>query len=607
MAEIRPYFDEVSAKINSLECKIRDCKEKLDSNNLKGASPEALRFEMSRLSGRLEEMRLYKIIQQELPQDWKVLYDLNFAAGNGRGILTPAQIDFLVIVPGLGVINLECKGRYYWDGAHFFTAKGASEPVDLVGQCFDADKLFRNFCVERTGLPWSKLGVYSHLLVFPSYDYKGIDFCGTPAIDGPRLSQKGALEKRIRDELVGKKLQFHVDFPAQSSSLVWDVLTQDCTPDEMHSNVVPLDRMLEEMDQTTGDKAEDILDSILEDETTNWKILGSAGTGKTMIAEAFARRYLSEHPARKVLFLCYNKLLSAYLNLRNGGKVSGLTISNVHDLFSAKVGGSEDMAVPMNKIKPFSFQSNFDSREDIALKMIESTDYRALSDRRYDCVIIDEAQDFCRNDFIYVNSLLKQTRKIVLFQSSEQKVYSGGALFEDSWMGTEPFKTKVLRHNLRNSKMIHKYCAEISHDTTTKSRVRYEGVYPEVEKTRSITDIYLAAIKEGFHNENIAILTDCGLETLAAPGITLLKPSGEKVKELIKKLKEWRKGNGVWCGGLKGFKCLEAEFVIVVLSNPSTDWKDVYVACTRAKYRLVIRPGDTNIRVDLPASLACCA
>lgn len=603
MVKIKKYFEDIDGRIAVLEMRLKKIKAELLQSH-----DEDLRlkfgFEKMQVSGKLEECRLYRIIRDEFPSDWMVLYDLSFVAKNSHGVAQPKQIDFLVIVPGLGVINLECKGYYYWDGAHFYPTKNSQDYDDIIGQCFEADKLFRNYCVERTNVEWSELGVYSHLLVFPSQDYKGCDFCGTPSIDGPRIHVKGALEAKIRQELQNKMAEHHVSFPQKSAEEIWNLFSVECSPDEVESNIVPLDRMLEEMDQDTEDRSEDILDAILDVDNPNWKVYGSAGTGKTMLAEAFVRKYNKVNPLDRILFLCYNKLLAADLKIRFGKDVPGLAIANLHDVFSAKLCDTDIPVVPMLKMKPFHFDAFSDTRDAIASKMIASTDYIALSQRRYDCVVIDEAQDFCRNDFSFVNSVLRPKRKCLILFSGEQKVYEGARMFEDGWISPEVFKVKKLKHNMRNSRMIHRYCADITHDDETRSRVRYEGPAPTIEREKTIFEVYRDAIKQGFSNEHIAILTDGNPLLVGANGVTLLRPAGDKVKELIKKLRDWRQGRGVWCGGLKSFKGLEAEFIIVVLTNNKTSWKDIYVACTRAKYRLVIMPGCTNIPVDTPKELS---
>lgn len=605
MVKIKKYFEDIEGRIDSLASRLQEIKTDL-SKNLDQACRSRLIFERSQVSGKLEECKLYKIIKDELPSDWMVLYDLSFVAKNSHGVLQPKQIDFMVIVPGMGVINLECKGYYYWDGAHFYPTKNSTDYDDIIGQCFEADKLFRNYCTERTNLEWRELGVYSHILVFPSQDYKGNDFCGTPSIDGPRIHIRGALEAKIRQELKNKMVEHKTSFPIDSAVKIWELFSHECSPEEVRSNVVPLDKMLEELERDTEDRSDDILDMMLDDDNLNWKVYGSAGTGKTMLAEAFVRRYSAEHKQGRILFLCFNKLLAADLKCRLGKSIPGLALANIHDVFSAKLVDSDIPLVPMLKMHPFQFDAVNDSREDIAEKLIASTDYGAMAQRRYDCVVIDEAQDFCQMDFTFINSIMMPKRRCLVFFSGEQKVYGGTELFEDKWLSKNPFKVKKLRHNMRNSKMIHRYCADISHDAETRSRVRYVGMAPVIEHDRSIYEVYSEAKEQGFSNENIAILTDGNPMMLKADGVTLLRPANDKVKELIKKLRDWRQGRGVWCGGLKGFKGLEAEFIIIVLTNAKTDWRDIYVACTRAKYRLVIMPGVTNIPVEFPCKLIEC-
>ena len=143
MVKIKKYFEDIEGRITSLDAKLQDLKRRLLSD-LDEIERARLLFERSRISGKLEEYKLYKIIKDELPSDWMVLYDLNFVARNSHGVSQPKQIDFIVIVPEMGVINLECKGYYYWDGTHFYPTKNSTDYDDIIGQCFEADKLFRN-------------------------------------------------------------------------------------------------------------------------------------------------------------------------------------------------------------------------------------------------------------------------------------------------------------------------------------------------------------------------------------------------------------------------------------------------------------------------------
>ena len=90
--------------------------------------------------GKQAEAHLYRLLKEQLPDDWYVFYDRSFT-----GETQENQIDFLVIVPGRGIVNLECKGSGYSvaDGGRKFT-----HPViipngrDLIHK---ADLAIRNF------------------------------------------------------------------------------------------------------------------------------------------------------------------------------------------------------------------------------------------------------------------------------------------------------------------------------------------------------------------------------------------------------------------------------------------------------------------------------
>ena len=50
--------------------------------------------------GKKAEAHLYKLLKEQLPDDWYVFYDRSFT-----GEVQENQIDFLVIVPGRGISN----------------------------------------------------------------------------------------------------------------------------------------------------------------------------------------------------------------------------------------------------------------------------------------------------------------------------------------------------------------------------------------------------------------------------------------------------------------------------------------------------------------------
>ena len=59
---------------------------------------------IERADGSLAEARLYDMLRQQLPEDWSFLWGLQLGVH---------EYDFLVLVPGWGIVNVECKGYGY--------------------------------------------------------------------------------------------------------------------------------------------------------------------------------------------------------------------------------------------------------------------------------------------------------------------------------------------------------------------------------------------------------------------------------------------------------------------------------------------------------------
>ena len=129
-----------------------------------------------------------------------------------------------------------------------------------------------------------------------------------------------------KTELQNKMSEHRVSFPNESAMKIWELFSCECSPGEVDSTLVPLDKMLEEMEKDTEDHTDDILEAIIDDDYANWKVCGSAGTGKTILAVEFVRKYHEKYPQNRILFLCYNKLLAADLKIRFGKSIPGLLI-----------------------------------------------------------------------------------------------------------------------------------------------------------------------------------------------------------------------------------------------------------------------------------------
>ena len=106
-------------------------------------------------------------------------------------------------------------------------------------------------------------------------------------------------------------------------------------------------------------------------------IQGVAGTGKTLIAKEAARRF--GYQGRKVLFLCFNRML--YRFLEHMYPYENVTYLNIHTVITKYTGGKNDLSNPRDRAN--------------ALRQID------LDKLDFDDIIIDEGQDFDNDEIIY--------------------------------------------------------------------------------------------------------------------------------------------------------------------------------------------------------------
>lgn len=112
-------------------------------------------------------------------------------------------------------------------------------------------------------------------------------------------------------------------------------------------------------------------------EQNNATIQGAAGTGKTLIAKEAARRFGAE--GRKVLFLCFNRMLFSFLS--HMYPYENVTYYNIHTFIMKYAVEQSDLSSPRNRAQ--------------ALMRI---DWDRLD---FNDVVIDEGQDFDNDEIIY--------------------------------------------------------------------------------------------------------------------------------------------------------------------------------------------------------------
>jgi superfamily I DNA/RNA helicase len=113
-------------------------------------------------------------------------------------------------------------------------------------------------------------------------------------------------------------------------------------------------------------------------------IAGVAGSGKTILLQAHAKLLATEGPHKRILLLCYNRVLGNYLKgaFADDSTYCGVEVFTFHAWANART-----------KLTSYQGES-FDRYEQRLLPALLHETQNAPDTSRYDAILIDEAQDF---------------------------------------------------------------------------------------------------------------------------------------------------------------------------------------------------------------------
>ena len=331
------------------------------------------------------EREVYEFLEK-LDDGYIIFHSVQWMKRNNKWKTTWKENDFLILHRKLGAIVLEVKGGdiVYHDYA-FYQKNQATQEVhilnkkkrnDPLSQAIDgiyhyrraisniADDLDSRFPIEAA-VWFSSCEIKDKIKSFPMA-YREV----SGAVLGYESFAKG--KQAIYDifEFYGTKLK--VNITDEEFEKIVDMIAADfeliTAPGAKKSAIEKA--FLKLTDEQTG-----LLDYI--SEQNNSTIQGVAGTGKTLIAKEAARRFGAE--GRKVLFLCFNRMLFSFL--AHMYPYENVTYYNIHTFISKYADNWRDLSSPKDRAQ--------------ALMAI---DWDKLN---FDDVIIDEGQDFDNDEIVY--------------------------------------------------------------------------------------------------------------------------------------------------------------------------------------------------------------
>ena len=519
------------------------------------------------------ERKVFDALQKGLDDAWEAYHSSSWILDYGGQGAVDGEIDFVLCHPNKGLLCLEVKGggiesRYgeWWRVG----PEGAQRIKDPFTQALDHRYALKRM-LARADSRLAEKALIGHAVVFPyvtihqlalapdaprevlidRHDVSEIDEAVERVLDyqrgssGARRGPGANGAQTVRDTLAPRvrlRVPMAAEFSDEEEALV--LLT--------HEQTIALARMRRD---------------------PRMVITGCAGSGKTMLAVAHAKRLARE--GKSVLFACFNRGLRDHL--RETERADNVTYQTFHGLCLrlAKAAGIELADHPVGAAPPEFWRTELPDALIAALASI---------DQRFDAVVVDEAQDFHGDWVAALMCALRheESDPVWLFRDDNQRVY-------DAQLEVPPeFRPYDLTVNCRNTQAIHREVMKL-----------YEGaVEPEVmgPPGREMEILHSADAPAAVSG---LLERLCGAEEIPPQDVTVLSSQGFDRSEVARAaggryrlVKErGRLGRAVHFSSIRGFKGLESPVVILCELeglNDMTQDQQLYVGLSRAKNHCVV-------------------
>ena len=526
------------------------------------------------------EKEMYYALKEQLPDKYQVFYSVRwFETVDNKRI--DSESDFLVFDPSFGFITIEVKGGTgitvedgTWTLIEDYGPSNSSSRVLKCSPYEQAEKSmrhFRNYFVSEFNQNYN--GVYGFAVAFPRYAITDQLAQEAPPETTIDLNDMTALREKINRifHYWKNKRNISIPFSAEQRTRFITAINKQISMSAAAGALIPIK-------EKEFSKINFVQDSIL-DCLHNYKqaqIVGGAGTGKTFIGIKKAVRDALD--GKKVLFTCCNEELAAFVQTRLC-QYESITVCTYNQLMRELLGAQYD-SLPTN--------ANGNKNCFELMDQIEA-------DKKYDSIIVDEAQDFDIDMGFAIRSLLRDegNSSLYVFYDKNQNVFEMD--FENAFAIDAP--PYVLLYNIRNTGSIYKCAVErtnLGHDTVANSIV---GVHPEIHNyskpSQAIKALSLIVNrlvqKEFVSSQSIVIVSD-------TPYANSILAGEDRIGAFDLVFKHYKDvtGTEICFKTAEEFKGLEANIVIYLthefanLPASSVDSRKDYVALTRARYYLYV-------------------
>jgi hypothetical protein len=521
-------------------------------------------------------------------EKWIVLHSLDMA-NHIKNI--SGEADFVVIVPGKGVLCIEVKACSYLRRHEGLWYYGSDPQPDSRGPFRQAAEAMHSIRARLVGRrPDLSRILFWSAVIFPYVEFSAASDEWHPwqVIDA-RLFRSRSIGKLVVGILdractyVQGKIDLLVLGAEQCS-----IIANELRPafEFFGSPLSRFQSLNEELKHYTAEQFEalDVMES-----NQRVAFVGPAGTGKTLLAIEAARRGAAW--GRRILLICFNRLLGKWLAEQTACIQPQIEACTLHRyLLTASSANTSDYTLSQ------SFWG--DKLPSLAIeKLLMQSGEKEL----YDELIVDEAQDILRDNYLDCLDLsikggLSSGRWRIFGDFEKQAIYGSDILPLEKSLETRCSAAPIysLRTNCRNTPRIAELVHLLGGLAPPYRRVLRpdNGIEPQTlyytdseEQVRLLVKCLGTLWNEGFRADDITILSaHRDVESIASavaeqPWKNRLRPLDEPG------------GGKIRYGSIYAFKGMESPAIVVtdVEKIGTTHHTSLfYVAITRALQRLVI-------------------
>jgi len=544
------------------------------------------------------EVEIFHRLQDDpLTTKWLVLHSLDISHHRSQ---ISGEADFVIIVPGKGVLCLEVKAHNKIrreNGLWYYGSSVSADPRGPFKQSSEAMHSIRTRVINQ--YPDLSGVVFWSAVIFPYLDFNinSEEWHTWQVIDRKQFSRSSIGELIINILINARK------FLANKPSALWfnknnnEPNLEQCN--RICSFLKPSFEFFESPESRASRREEELKlytneqYEALESMDLNDRVIfsGPAGTGKTILAIEAARRNVGR--GKRVLLCCYNRLLGTWLRSEVKSFLPLENVGTLHSIMLSVAG----IAPPENADQEF-WEHELPQIAIEALILDDSGKFK------YDQLIIDEAQDLMKNEYLDFLDLslvggLNSGRWLFFGDFEKQAIYSTFLNEIDSIQRNRlsNFSRYGLRVNCRNTPRVAEFVHLLGGLIPKYSKVRrpddqveptivpYKNEGQQKEKLEQTIDKLL---QEGFGCSELVILSprsdqDCISSIISSRSFSLLP------------IKQKNSKNDIGFCTIHSFKGLEAPAIIVTDIDEVESEKSAslfYIAITRSIDRLVILVSD---------------